>query len=869
MNKQGIFDNIAESLARSYDIIYYINAENGNYTRFTSAKIYGDDHVKEDGKNFFSDAQRNAEKIIAPKDIERVKFKLKKESIISALEIKKLYTFDYTLLIDGEPRFARATVSWARDKLHLIIGVEDTVEEIRRENALTNVLSLANEVTRRDELTGIKNKTAFDELAKAIQENINNGLVYLPFALIVCDVSGITQLNENFSSSAGDEQIIAACKLICNIFTHSPVFRIDGDKFAVLLRGIDYENRNALFEDLHEQVVDNIKCKDGPVLAAGMAVFNSDEDNSFTSVFERAENLMYKDKKAIKSGETGKSSIEYINGDVSIPLDRKEKLDRLFNAFSIFAEGTYVYLCDMRYDYSRWSKKAVDLFGLPSEYMVNAAKIWDSHIHPEDVNTYRDGIEAIFSGKTNSHDMQYRARKINGEYDVCTCRGTVMYSPKGIPEYFCGTIRNHSVQGYIDALSGLQNQYGFFEDIEAKILKTEPFKVVMLGLTKFSEINEVYGYHFGNLVLQKYARYLYEAVGNYGTVYRLDGTKFAVMIPNSNYTVENIKSKYSTMCHYFRNEFFIDNELIILDTSAGLLSVDNFNIDPQTVYACLNYAYGESKLRRQGDIVEFGNRINEDKKHRTEVLHVIRSSIMQDFHGFFLLYQPVVDALTEKVIGAEALLRWKNDEYGMVPPDSFIPVLEKDPIFFELGQWILRTALIGAKKLREKYPNFIINVNLSYNQLEKPNFVDMVLETLADADYPPEALCLEITERCRLLDMDLLKNIVVNLRGRGIKIALDDFGTGFSSINIVKSLPFDVIKIDRSLVMKIEENPQDRQLIAAIANMIRSYSTNVCAEGIETAAMRDILLNYEVDCLQGYYYSKPIPIEDFLNKFDA
>ncbi len=867
MNKQGIFDNIAESLARSYDIIYYINAENGNYTRFTSAKIYGDNHVKEDGKNFFSDAQKNAEKIIAPKDLERVKYKLKKESIISALEIKKLYTFDYTLLIDGEPRFARATVSWARDKLHLIIGVEDTVEEIRRENALTNVLSLANEVTRRDELTGIKNKTAFDELAKTIQENINNGLVYLPFALIVCDVSGITQLNESFSSAAGDGHIIASCKLICNIFTHSPVFRIGGDRFVVFLRGIDYENRNALFEDLHEQVLDNIQCHDGPVIAAGMAVFSSGEDRNFNAILERAENLMYKDKRAIKDGEASKASLEYKDGDVSIPLDRKEKLDRLFNAFSIFAEGTFVYLCDMRYDYSRWSKKAVDLFGLPSEYLVNAAKIWDSHIHPEDVDIYREGIEAIFSGGANSHDMQYRARKINGEYDVCTCRGTVLYSPKGTPEYFCGTIRNHSLQGHIDTLTGLQNQYGFFEDIEAKILKNEPFKVVMVGLAKFSEINDVYGYHFGNLVLQKYGRYLYENVGTYGTVYRLDGTKFAIL--TSLRSLDEIKFKYNEMRHYFRNDFFIDDELIILDTNAGLLNVDNFNIDPQTVYACLNYAYGESKLRRQGDMVEFGSRANEDKKHRTEVLHVIRSSIMQDFHGFFLLYQPVVDALTEKVTGAEALLRWKNDEYGMVPPDSFIPVLEKDPIFFELGQWILRTALIGAKKLREKYPDFIINVNLSYNQLEKPNFVDMVLATLAETDYPPEALCLEITERCRLLDMDLLKNIVVNLRGRGIKIALDDFGTGFSSIGIVKSLPFDVIKIDRSLVMKIEENPQDRQLVGSVANMMRSYSTNVCAEGIETAAMRDILLNYEVDCLQGYYYSKPIPIEDFLNKFDA
>lgn len=864
MDKQGIFDNIAESLARSYDIIYYINADNGNYTRFTGAKIYGDNHIKENGKNFFRDAMTNAEKIIVPKDVERVKFKLQKENIISALEVKKLYSFDYSLLIDGKPKFARATVSWASDNLHLIIGVEDTDEEIRRENALTDVLSLANETSRRDSLTGIKNKTAFNELADAIQMNINNGLVYLPFAVIVCDLNDLKVINETFAQATGDGHIIAACRLICNIFTHSPVFRVGGDRFVVFLRGLDYENRNVLFEDLHDQVLDNLKCQDGPVIAAGMAVYNSTEDKSFSAVMTRAENLMHDDKKALKSGEESKPAFEVGDGNVSIPLERKEKLEKLFNAFSIFAEGTYVYLCDMRYDYSRWSKKAVDLFGLPSEYMLHAGKIWEKHIHPDDVEIYRSGIEAIFAGGANSHDMQYRARKLSGEYDVCTCRGVVLYSPKGIPEYFCGTIRNHSLQGNIDNLTGLRNQYGFFEDLEASILKGDHFKVIIVGIGKFAEINEVYGYHFGNLVLQRFGRLLFEHAGNNGSVYRLDGTKFAIITTTTE--TESIYNSYENFRRYFREEFSIDDKFMMLELNAGLLSINNFSIDAQTVYACLNYAYGESKLHRQGDMVEFGSSVNQDKRHRTEVLHVIRTSIMYDYQGFFLLYQPVVDSLTEKIIGAEALLRWKNEEYGMVPPDQFIPVLEKDPIFFELGQWILKTALIGAKKLREKFPEFIINVNLSYNQLEKPNFVDMVLEALAETEYPPEALCLEITERCRLLDIDLLKNIIVNLRGRGVKMALDDFGTGFSSIGLVRSLPFDVIKIDRSLVMKIEENPQDRQLVGSIANLVANYGAKVCVEGIETSAMRDILLNYEVHSFQGYYYSRPIPLDDLLNR---
>jgi EAL domain-containing protein (putative c-di-GMP-specific phosphodiesterase class I) len=234
---------------------------------------------------------------------------------------------------------------------------------------------------------------------------------------------------------------------------------------------------------------------------------------------------------------------------------------------------------------------------------------------------------------------------------------------------------------------------------------------------------------------------------------------------------------------------------------------------------------------------------------------------MHDYNGFYLLYQPVVDAQTEKLVAAEALLRWRNDEYGIVPPDHFIPVLERDPLFPDLGEWILRTSIIAAKKIRELYPDFIINVNLSYSQIEKPEFVEMVMHILRNENYPPENLCLEITERCRLLDMDLLKNVVVNLRGSGVKIALDDFGTGFSSVGLVKNLAFDVIKIDRSFVLKIEQDEKERKLIEHFVKLGSIFGANICVEGIETAQMRDILKQYGVSGFQGYYYSKPISRE--------
>ena len=241
---------------------------------------------------------------------------------------------------------------------------------------------------------------------------------------------------------------------------------------------------------------------------------------------------------------------------------------------------------------------------------------------------------------------------------------------------------------------------------------------------------------------------------------------------------------------------------------------------------------------------------------------------MHGFEGFFLLYQPVVDAETEQLTGAEALLRWKNDCYGLVPPDEFIPVLESDPLFPELGEWIIRQAVTAAKQIRRQHPDFVINVNLSYSQIEKPDFPDMVLRVLQELDYPPEHLCLEITERCRLLDMELLKNAVVTLKSRGILVALDDFGTGFSSVGLLKEIPVDTIKVDRSFVMRIEENETEREIIRNITDLAGVFGAKVCVEGVETAGMRDILREFHVKSFQGYYYAKPLPpgkiMEDWL-----
>ncbi len=543
----------------------------------------------------------------------------------------------------------------------------------------------------------------------------------------------------------------------------------------------------------------------------------------------------------------------------------KVKLDSLYGAFAIMANGAYTYLTDIKHNYSRWSKEAVDYFGLPSEYMENAGDVWMENVHPDDRAIYAASIKELFGGKVSEHNLQYRARTKDGKYIVCTCRGVVIRDERGEPDYFGGTIRNNDTLSYFDDISNFRSLYGFLEDLQSAQWKGESIQIMLLGINEFSRLNDIYGYTFGNRVLQEFAKMIDTEAHGMGEWYRMDGTKFAIVCKKS--SADDLKNLYKRIQYNSIHDFEVDGNRIVLSFVAGAINLDSLEVSAETVYSCLRFAYYESKNNHLGELFVLKNNVGDDKRFAIERINVIRNSIVNNCEGFFLCYQPIVDATTEKIIGAEALIRWKNDEYGVVPPVQFVDVLEQDNLFPELGKWILRTALVDAKKFLARYPGFIVNVNLSYTQLEKSDFVEDVLAIIEDVNFPPQNLCLEITERCRLLDMGLLKDIFTRLRKHGIKVALDDFGTGFSSIGVLRELPVTTVKIDRSFVMNIEQNNSDQNTVRFISELADSFSSSVTAEGIETPEMRELLLRFKIKSLQGFYYSKPLPMDEFMDKY--
>ena len=294
------FSQIAESLASHYDVIYYVNLQNDKYVGYTSENIYGDLKIEESGDDFFIDVRQDAPQIVHPQDCEMVEDALDKDAILTALEDRKYYALEYRLIVETKVQYTRLTIMKTSEGSHLIICVENIDDEVKREREIAQAINTEKEMARRDELTGVKNKNAFTELELSIQKNIDNGVDYLPFAFVVCDINYLKHVNDTEGHKAGDELIKNSAKLLCDIFSHSPVFRIGGDEFAIFLSGNDFAIKEQLMDKLQSQVLLNQQRKDGPVIAAGISEFNIGSDHSATAVFERADSQMYENKRILK-----------------------------------------------------------------------------------------------------------------------------------------------------------------------------------------------------------------------------------------------------------------------------------------------------------------------------------------------------------------------------------------------------------------------------------------------------------------------------------------------------------------------------------------------------------------------------------------
>ncbi|MDE7177077.1 MAG: GGDEF and EAL domain-containing protein [Lachnospiraceae bacterium] len=529
--------------------------------------------------------------------------------------------------------------------------------------------------------------------------------------------------------------------------------------------------------------------------------------------------------------------------------------NELFESFANASDNIYIYVCDMQSDLSRWSKNTVDYFNLEGEYIEEAGPKWMEHIHPEDRAAYLKDIEAVFSGASSRHSCQYRAKNKYGSYVWLECKGSVITGTDGQPKVFAGIMTRLDNQNKYDPLTHLLTSY----EMQKYDFSTGNGSILLLGINAFRKINNTNGFLYGNKVLVALADCLTRFAGKNDRVYRFQGDEFVILSPDgSKDALRKLFENINKDCMNIRG-------LKSFSVSAGLVSYPEDGTDFNTLMSNLEHSLEYAKEQKQGWIAEFSEKISQ-RHLRTSRLHeALTKSIHNNFEGFTLYFQPILDAKTKKIVECESLLRWKTPEIQDATPYEFIKILEDSGEIREVGYWVMEEALRHAAMWQKRYNDISVSFNVSYLQLMDGEFIDKLIAKAQELQVDPRLVMVELTESCNADDTKMLSNQFDKLQKLGFKIAMDDFGTEYASFGLLHDVSMDVLKIDQKFVRGLvrEGNMTDMAIIENVVNMCRQLSIQTVAEGIETKEIQDIIRSIGVSFLQGYLYSKPVPADEF------
>ncbi len=547
----------------------------------------------------------------------------------------------------------------------------------------------------------------------------------------------------------------------------------------------------------------------------------------------------------------------YFKEKVSAMNFNNEGLDNTFfeSLCKISEEYYYIENASGR---SRWSPTAVNDFELPGEYVDSVGNLWRSFIHPEDLERYDADIKRMQMGETDFHRVDYRIRKRSGEYIKVGCRGSVVRDKDGKIIWFTGVV--NKLNGEIDPNTHIGNVYVAAKDIK-ETFENETAKgaLMYLGIDNFKRINDLYTFSGGDEVLRNLAVKLKSIIPPSAMLYRIDGDRFAVHYPYGDEA--DMTAIYNRAAREAQEIPLSENVEVSVSLSAGVCLYPKDADTPEALQRNTQYAFERAKREGKNQLTVYSKEIRAQYLKKLRLVEALKRSVRNDFKGFELYYQPIVDSSTRKIIECEALLRWKSEEFTNVSPVDFIPILEENGLIREVGKWVVRTAISQSREW--EYDDLTINVNVSYKQLKNEDFAEYVLKIIDEYQYDPTKLVIELTESCKVHDISVLMQTLDKLREHRVMVALDDFGTGYASLDILQEVSADWVKIEHKFVARCRDNKVDRNIVRHIILLAHALDMKVCMEGVETDEICQVAREEKADTLQGYFFSRPVPADDF------
>lgn len=754
-----------------------------------------------------------------------------------------------------DKKYARI-VNW-RGRRYCVIGFIDVTEYIG-----------LSESARIDELTGAlsrrEGKTLLAQVMKQAKEE--NKL----FTVVLSDVNDLKKVNDKYGHSEGDNLL----RFMSGMMKHSLddndiMFRLSGDEFIIIYYDQDVKEVDHKMQMVQQWLAEKRHSfsiyYDVSFSYGSFEVYPGDQ-YTISDIIGKADEQMYIQKRQfhiMQSRQLLKKNYEARNEQVDFEYDK----EHLFEALTAGTDD-YLFVGNMKTGDFRYSPSMVEDFGLPSEILQNAAAFWEKLIHPDDSEMFLESNQEIVDGRTDYHDIEYRARNIEGEWVWLRCRGKMLRDEHGVPDLFAGLITNLGRKNMTDHMTGLYNRYEFEGKIKKYLVDTkrvEQLGVIILNMDGFKNINDLYNHSFGDSILRITGQKIAAMLPENAKVYRLDGDEFGILVLNSNR--DEALSIFSRIQHAFGKQQEYNGKKYYCTVSAGYASYPQDADNYLDLLKYGNYSLEHAKSAGKNRICTFTLQILREKERKLELMELLRESIERGYAGFSICYQPQVDSVTKELYGSEALARWHCTKYGDVSPGEFIPLLEQSGLIVKMGRWIFYHAAAQCKSWRDLKPDFHMSINLSYVQLLEDELVLYIKSTLEELDLPPENITLELTENYLIKEDTAVYKVLNELRELGLQIAMDDFGVGYSSLYALKSTPVDLVKIDRGFVKGIMKDMFTITFIKSITELCHKANKKVCLEGVEEAEEYNTVKEIGLELIQGFYFGHPIKADMFEKKF--
>jgi len=421
---------------------------------------------------------------------------------------------------------------------------------------------------------------------------------------------------------------------------------------------------------------------------------------------------------------------------------------------------------------------------------------------------------------------------------------------------------------YYDALTRLPNRTLLRDRLTTALAgalrRGDKVAVLFLDLDRFKVVNDSLGHSCGDLLLQDVAERLKKWARQQDTVARLGGDEFLIVL-NGLKDVADAAVAADRLMDAMATEFTLQGHSFSISCSLGISIFPEHGTDVETLMKNADAAMYCAKDNGRANFRFFTEEMNAQVVERLMLESSLRQAL--DKKELFLMYQPQMDIATGRITGLEALLRWQHPELGLVPPDRFIRIAENSGLIIPIGEWVLRTACSQSRKWQDEgLPAVPVAVNVSAVQFRQEYFGELIRRVLHETGLAPKYLELEITESLLLSNADVMFSVFQELKAMGLRLAIDDFGTGYSSLSYLKKFPVSKLKIDRSFVRDVAVNTDDAAITNAIISMAKSLNLKVIAEGVENEAQLSFLRAHQCAEIQGYYFSKPLPVADVAEK---